>query len=157
MKWLLTSGHHSGQQPPQSKHTISENMAQTRSRHGGRCVGVDPNRNWGHYWGGKVDHHPVFVLKIIGVIRIIIVTIIITSSQLPPKPIPPARVQVQTRVARSIVVRERFLSRRPKPSKISSLTGYMVTIGTNRHIVTWSYCHVVILSQHQAAIYLKLI
>jgi len=25
----------------------------TRSRHGGRCVGVDPNRNWGHYWGGK--------------------------------------------------------------------------------------------------------
>merc|ERR1712051_1167801 len=23
------------------------------SRHGGRCPGVDPNRNWGHHWGGK--------------------------------------------------------------------------------------------------------
>ena len=26
----------------------------TRSRNGGHCVGVDPNRNWGHKWGGKV-------------------------------------------------------------------------------------------------------
>merc|ERR1711933_120002 len=34
-----------------------------------------------------------------------------------------AREQVQTPVARSIVVREHFLSRRPKPSEISSLTG----------------------------------
>jgi len=25
----------------------------TRSRHGGRCPGVDPNRNWGYQWGGK--------------------------------------------------------------------------------------------------------
>merc|ERR1719381_297476 len=25
----------------------------TRSRHGGRCPGVDPNRNWGYHWGGK--------------------------------------------------------------------------------------------------------
>ena len=129
MKWLLTRVVNSGQQPPQSKHTISENMAQTRSRHGGRCVGVDPNRNWGHYWGGKVDHHPVFILTIIVIIKIIIVTIIITSSQLPPKPIATARAQVQTRVARSIVVREHFLSRRPKLSKISSLTGYMVMTG----------------------------
>merc|ERR1712223_1639052 len=34
-----------------------------------------------------------------------------------------ARAQVQTRAARSIVVHEHFLSRRPKLSKISSLTG----------------------------------
>ena len=55
-------------------------MAQTRSRHGGRCVGVDPNRNWGHYWGGKVDHHHVFVLVIIVIIKMVKVTIIITIT-----------------------------------------------------------------------------
>ena len=28
---------------------------QTRSRNSGSCVGVDPNRNWGYEWGGKVS------------------------------------------------------------------------------------------------------
>merc|ERR1712004_53495 len=40
-----------------------------------------------------------------------------------------ARAQVQMPAARSIVVHEHFLSRRPKLSKISSLTGYMVMTG----------------------------
>jgi len=34
-------------------HNVDRMWRKTRSRHGGSCPGVDPNRNWGYHWGGK--------------------------------------------------------------------------------------------------------